>query len=171
MSSLAPLIPVAASAAFGGPAAAATTAAMQVVERGRQARFARSAAEQGLASMQARQTAATQAAEADAATERERIALDTGTEERRRRTALRRAVAGQRTDMAARGLDADGGSGEAILLGLTADTDLASAEADAARRLREKAIDDDLVARRRRNLLEQTDYAERQRLNWLSRYG
>jgi hypothetical protein len=73
--------------------------------------------------------------------------------------------------MAGRGLDADGGSGEAILLGLTSDADLASADADAARRLREKAIDDDLATRRARNLLEQTDYAQRQQLAWLSRFG
>jgi hypothetical protein len=73
--------------------------------------------------------------------------------------------------MGGRGLDADGGSGEAILLGLAAETDLASSEAEAARRLREKAIDDDLATRRSRNLLEQTDYAQRQQLAWLSRFG
>jgi hypothetical protein len=159
MAGFAPLIPTA--VAFG------VRAAQEV----RQGNVARDAAEQGFAALQARQRLETDAAAADAATERARLGQDAAIGERQRRAALRRAVAARRTDMAGRGLDADGGSGEAILLGLTSDADLASADADAARRLREKAIDDDLATRRARNLLEQTDYAQRQQLAWLSRFG
>jgi len=159
MASFAPLIPTA--VAFG----------LRAAQEVRQGNLARDAAEQGFAALQARQRIDTDAAEADAATTRSRLAQDAATQERQRRDALRRAVAGQRTGMAGRGLDADAGSGEAILLGLASDADLASADADAARRLREKAIDDDLATRRARNLLEQTDYAQRQQLAWLSRFG
>jgi hypothetical protein len=171
MASLTPLIPVAVGAMFGGPAGALAGAGLQIADRARQAASAADAAEQGFATLRARQGIETAAAETDAAGTRAALALDAEAEERRRRTALRRAVSARRADMASRGLDADGGSGEAILLGLTAETDLASSEADAARRLREKAVDDDLATRRSRNLLEQTDYAQRQQLAWLSRFG
>lgn len=159
MAGFAPLIPTA--VAFG----------LRAAREVREADLARDGARQGFASLQARQRIETDAAETDAAAARARLAQDAATEDRQRRDALRRAVASRRADMAGRGLDADGGSGEAILLGLTSDADLASADADAARRLREKAIDDDLATRRARNLLEQTDYAQRQQLAWLSRFG
>jgi len=58
--------------------------------------------------------------------ERQRLAM--ATEERRRKERLKRVLARQRASFGARGLGATGGSGAAVLQGLSAESDRAAAE-------------------------------------------
>ncbi|HYD31864.1 MAG TPA: hypothetical protein VEB64_13575 [Azospirillaceae bacterium] len=61
--------------------------------------------------------------------------------------------------------------GEAVALGLVEDADAERRDAQSLDRGRLQAIQQDLRNRRRRNLLEQAQLAERQRLELLSRFS
>jgi len=89
--------------------------------------------------------------------------------DRRRKEALRRAVARRRAGLGARGIDAAGGSGEALLLGLVNEAALQAADEHADTRSRYEAVQRDLDHRQRVNLLDRGRLANEDRLTALSR--
>ncbi|WP_109117017.1 hypothetical protein [Azospirillum sp. TSO22-1] len=120
--------------------------------------------------LRARRDAELQAADADARTRVATIAQQSAEDERRRRDALRRAVGRTRADLGGQGVSAADGSGEAILLGLVGDTEAESGAAAQADRLKRQAIQQELDNTRRRNLLEQAQLAQKQRLDFMSKF-
>src|SRR5688572_11584877 len=58
-----------------------------------------------------------------AASEKEKLALESAEDARKRREALKRATSKQRATFGAQGLEASDGSGEAVLLGLFSESD------------------------------------------------
>lgn len=103
-------------------------------------------------------------AEADAAQERQKIAADTAAAEETRRAALRRVVASQRAKFGAQGLAPEGGSADAVLLGLFEESDAERARRNELDTLRTAAIDSDLAQQRSVNLLQSAQLAQRQSL-------
>lgn len=104
-----------------------------------------------------------QKAAEEAALKREEIQTRASLDESDRRNALRRAVARQRARLGASGIAASEGSGEAILLGLFEESDDLREEREKIDRLRLAEVETDLGQIERRNILEQTQLAERQR--------
>lgn len=121
--------------------------------------------------LRVRQDEEVRAAEGDAASRAAQIDAAADADERRRRDALRRAMGRTRAGLGAGGVSSADGSGEAILLGLVKDTGEERDDAVRADALKRQAIQQDLDARHRRNLLEQAQLAERQRLDFLGRFG
>lgn len=120
-------------------------------------------------SLEEEQRLETEIAERGRTLERARLTADEQEAERKRRAALRAAVSRTRAQLGGQGISATDGSGEAILLGLVREE---AEDAEAANRrdaLREAALEAEADAGRRRNLLEQTRLAERQRLERLAR--
>ena len=107
---------------------------------------------------------------ADAQNRLAALSAQSADEERRRRDALRRAMGRVRADMGGQGVSAADGSGEAILLGLVGETDRESRTAAQADQLKRQAIQQELDNARRRNLLEQAQLAQRQRLDFMSKF-
>lgn len=101
-------------------------------------------------------------------TQLDSLRTEAAASETQRLAALRRAVARQRARFGAQGVGSSGGSSEAVLLGIVSESDEDRVERARLDRLRETAMGDELEARRRRNLLELTELAEKQRLEWLS---
>lgn len=120
--------------------------------------------------LRARRDAELQAADADARTRVAAIAQQSAEDERRRRDALRRAMGRTRADLGGQGVSAADGSGEAILLGLVGDAEAESGAATQADRLKRQAIQQELDNARRRNLLEQAQLAQKQRLDFMSKF-
>ncbi|HEY8962881.1 MAG TPA: hypothetical protein VIN59_00305 [Alphaproteobacteria bacterium] len=97
--------------------------------------------------------------------ERQRLETEAATNEARRRNALRRAVARQKTLFSAQGIaPSDGGSNEAVLLGLYNDSDLEQGADDRLTTLRKSALDQNLDQTRQKNLLEATQLSQQQYL-------
>ncbi|CAK0740082.1 hypothetical protein CCP2SC5_1050006 [Azospirillaceae bacterium] len=92
-------------------------------------------------------------------------------DEGRRRDALRRAMAKTRASLGAAGLGTADGSGEAILLGQVNATDQEQKAAETSNQLKIDSLNQQLEDRYRRNLLAQSQLAERQKLQYLSRLG
>ena len=125
--------------------------------------------------LSARQLRAGQAAtlvekEADARTRLAQASTTAQSDERRRVDALRRTVARTRAALGSNGVSAADGSGEAILLGVVKDSAAERTEAEGADRLKREAIQQEVDNVHRRNLLEQAQLAERQRLEFMSRF-
>lgn len=99
-----------------------------------------------------------------AAQERQKIALDAAQSEEQRRAALKRAVARQRTQFGAQGLSDLDGSGQAVMLGMFAESDQERARREQIDSLRTSAIDTDLEQQRRLNVLQRTQLQEQQAL-------
>ncbi|WP_448192708.1 hypothetical protein [Azospirillum sp. sgz301742] len=118
----------------------------------------------------ARQNADAQAAGADAQTRLAAIAQQSATDEQRRRDALRRSVGRTRADLGGQGVSSADGSGEAILLGLVGDSAQESSTAAQVDQLKRQAIQQELDNSRRRNLLEQAQLAQRQRMDFMSKF-
>ena len=89
-------------------------------------------------------------------------------DEAARLKALRRTVGRTRASLGARGGGTSDGSGEAVLLGLVADTDQDQREAAATNRLRTQALAQEVTDTRTSNLLERSQLAEKQRLELFS---
>lgn len=88
-----------------------------------------------------------------------------------RQAALAKSLATVRARLGANGVDADDGSAQAVLDGITAQS---ARESDAARAdlaLKRKAEADALDALRNKNLLDENQLAEKQRLELLAKYG
>jgi len=120
--------------------------------------------------LRARQDASFQAADAEAQGRTAALAQQSAEDERRRRDALRRAMGRTRADLGGQGVGTADGSGEAILLGLVGDTEAESGAAARADQIKRQAIQQELDNARRRNLLEQAQLAQRQRLDFMSKF-
>ncbi|AIB12698.1 hypothetical protein ABAZ39_12005 [Azospirillum argentinense] len=127
---------------------------------------------QNLAAQQLRtgQAATLADKEGDARTRLAQMSAAAQSDERRRVDALRRTVARTRATLGSNGVSAADGSGEAILLGVVKDSAAERGEAEGADRLKREAIQQEVDSVRRRNLLEQAQLAERQRLEFMSRF-
>lgn len=126
--------------------------------------------DQTLAQLRASQDQAYQSQDRESQTQLAQMTAAADAEEKRRVEALRRAVAKSRASLGSRGVSAGDGSGEAILLGLVKDTDGERQDAQTADQLKRQAIQQNLDAIRRRNLLDQAQLADRQRLEFMSKY-
>ncbi|HEY1097042.1 MAG TPA: hypothetical protein VGF14_07360 [Alphaproteobacteria bacterium] len=85
--------------------------------------------------------------------QQEQIAIQADKDETARRDALRRAVSRQRAQMGAQGIDSSDGSAEAILLGLTQQSDLEQQQQDQLNSLRSQALQESANSQQRKNLL------------------
>lgn len=121
--------------------------------------------ELALQQLQAQQQLNQQQLEQDAALERERIAAQAQADEQDRQRALRRAVARQRAQFGSRGVSAEGGSAQAILLGLFDESEEELAQRERLDGLRTSALDQDLAQRSSLNVLQRTQLQQRQNLN------
>ena len=114
------------------------------------------------------QATAGQAQQADIATRRAQIETSAASDEAARLKALRRTVGRTRASLGSRGGGTSDGSGEAVLLGLVADTNQDQEEAAATTRLRTQALAQEVTDTRTSNLLERSQLAEKQRLELFS---
>jgi colicin import membrane protein len=114
------------------------------------------------------QATAGQAQQADIATRRAQIETSAASDEAARLKALRKTVGRTRASLGAGGGGTSDGSGEAVLLGLVADTNQSQQEADATDRLRSQALAQEVTDTQKRNLLERSQLAEKQRLELFS---
>ena len=114
------------------------------------------------------QATAGQAQQADIATRRAQIETSAASDEAARLKALRRTVGRTRASLGAGGGGTSDGSGEAVLLGMVADTHRNQQEADATDRLRTQALAQEVAATQKSNLLERSQLAEKQRLELFS---
>jgi colicin import membrane protein len=114
------------------------------------------------------QATADRAQQADIATRRAQIETSAASDEAARLKALRRTVGRTRASLGAGGGGTSDGSGEAVLLGLVADTNQSQQEADATDRLRSQALAQEVTDTQKRNLLERSQLAEKQRLELFS---
>ena len=113
--------------------------------------------------LQASQAQEKAQAERNAELERESIALQAEQDAETRRKALKRAMAKQNATRGASGAGA-GGSGEAVLLGLYNESEDEAKQREELDKLRYNALDNDLYTLSERNILEQSQLAEQQRL-------
>jgi hypothetical protein len=113
--------------------------------------------------LQASQAQEKAQAERNAELERESIALQAEQDAETRRKALKRAMAKQNASRGASGASA-GGSGEAVLLGLYNESEDEAKQREDLDKLRYNALDNDLYTLSERNILEQSQLAEQQRL-------
>ncbi|PWC34182.1 hypothetical protein TSO352_28170 [Azospirillum sp. TSO35-2] len=130
----------------------------------------RAAQDQTLAQLRAAQDQTYRGQEGDAQTQLAQLTAAADAAEQRRLAALRQTVAKTRAGLGARGVTAQDGSGEAILLGLTNASDTERKDAQATDQLKRAAIQQNLEEVKRRNLLEQSQLADRQRLDYLSKF-
>jgi colicin import membrane protein len=114
------------------------------------------------------QATAGQAQQADIATRRAQIETSAASDEAARLKALRRTVGRTRASLGSRGGGTSDGSGEAVLLGLVADTNQDQEEAVATNRLRTQALAQEVTDTQKNNLLERSQLAEKQRLELFS---
>ncbi|MBP2301589.1 hypothetical protein [Azospirillum picis] len=130
----------------------------------------RAGQDQTLSQLRASQDQAYGRQAADAQSQLAELTAAADAAEQRRLTALRQAVGRTRAGLGARGLSAQDGSGEAILLGLTNASETERKDAHATEQLKRGAIQQGLDETRRRNLLELSQLADRQRLEYLSKF-
>lgn len=121
--------------------------------------------ELALRQLQDRQNLDRRQALQNASLERERIATAAAQNEQERRDALRRAVARQRANFGAQGVSQNGGSSQAVLLGLFDETEGELQRRTELDNLRTRAIDLDLSQKAGLNVLQRTQLKERQKLN------
>ena len=115
--------------------------------------------------LQAQQELGERQAAQDAALEQRAAAVESDAAETARRAALKRAVARQKVSLASQGISAvDGGSAEAILLGLFSESEQERAARDRLDGLRSAAAAEGLAQKRALNVLQRSQLAERQRL-------
>ena len=111
----------------------------------------RSSQEQTLAQLRASQEEAVRAKETDAQTQLAQLTAAADAAEQRRLAALRQAVSKTRAGLGARGVTAQDGSGEAILLGLTNSSETERKDAQATDQMKRAAIQQSLDEAKRRN--------------------
>ncbi|NBX65893.1 MAG: hypothetical protein EBQ96_02745 [Proteobacteria bacterium] len=121
--------------------------------------------DQALVQLQSKQRLDEEQSAQNATLEKQKIANETAANELRRRQALKRAVARQKTLFSAQGLGGeDAGSNEAVLLGLVNSSEEESAETERLANLRRQTLDQSLSQQKQKNLLESTQLAQRQSL-------
>lgn len=102
------------------------------------------------------------------ATKQAELAAEKQTAEAKRKATLKRALAAVKAGAASRGVSADSGSTEALLQGIIEDSNAEADAEDVAYSLETKALSDELLAAKRRNLLELNELVEKQRLERLT---
>lgn len=145
-------------------------AAAAAAARAKEMEDYRGSQEQTLAQLRASQEEAVRAKETDAQTQLAQLTAAADAAEQRRLAALRQAVSKTRAGLGARGVTAQDGSGEAILLGLTNSSETERKDAQATDQLKRAAIQQSLDEAKRRNLLELSQLADRQRLEYMSKF-
>jgi hypothetical protein len=110
-----------------------------------------------------------QNARENAALQKEQIRLTAEQAETERRAALRRAVARQKAQFGASGVSMDGGSSQAVLLGLFDESEEERAEREALDNLRTVSINQNVAQQQRVNTLQLTQLRERNRLGAIGR--
>lgn len=145
-------------------------------ERNRRAREAgqqRLAFEQGQdldrRSLAARQDADLARLEGDHAVRQAELDASAAAAERARRMALRGETGRVRSLFGARGLTAGDGSAAAVLRGIEEESEAGRRHAAELDRLKRAALEHESEDRRRRNLLETSELAERQRIERIAR--
>ncbi len=123
---------------------------------------------QALDQLKARQELQQKQAAADAALQKQQIALSAAQENEERQKALKRAVARQRANFGSQGIGSGAGSSQAVLLGLFEESEDEKARRDALDNLRNKAIDQDLSNGNALNVLQRTQLEEKNKINSLS---
>lgn len=121
-----------------------------------------------LKQLKARQNLGEANAAEQSALDRQSLAADAASAENDRRTALRRAVARQRAQFGAQGLNPDDGSGEAVLLGIFGESEQEKARREQLDNIRFQALDQGLAQERKINVLQRTQLKERQNLERLA---
>lgn len=96
--------------------------------------------------------------------QQEKNALESRSAEEARLSSLRRAMARQNAQFGGSGVSLAGGSGEAVLLGLYEESDAERKRREGVDALRTKAMNNDLSALHKKNLLQFQQEQERQRL-------
>ena len=120
---------------------------------------------QALEQLQQRQALDQQILGQQSALDKTMLAQETHEEEEKRRKALKRAVARQRASFGASGLSSgDGGSAQAVLLGLFDESDDERAERERFDALRTQAIDLNTANQNSLNVLQRSQLRERQNL-------
>lgn len=100
-----------------------------------------------------------------AALEKQEILAKAEDAESKRRDALKRAVSRQRAQFGASGVSSQGGSSEAVLLGLFDESEQDRAQREQLDNLRFSAIDQNLQQQRRVNTLQREQLKQRQKLS------
>jgi len=117
-----------------------------------------------LRQLQERQALAQSQMTAEADLKKQGIALEAGQAEQERRDALKRAVARQRAEFGAQGVDSANGSGQAVLLGLFQESEDERKKREATDALRTAALDQSLNQARQSNLLDVAQLAARNKV-------
>ncbi|NQZ14812.1 MAG: hypothetical protein HRT94_08345 [Alphaproteobacteria bacterium] len=100
-----------------------------------------------------------------AALEKQEILVKAQEAENKRRDALKRAVSRQRAQFGASGVSSQGGSSEAVLLGLFDESEQERASREQLDNLRFNAIDQNLQQQRRVNTLQREQLKQRQKIS------
>lgn len=114
--------------------------------------------------MQAQNALQNQQAAQAAALQKQQLEAESQSNARKRRAALKRAMARQKVLYGAQGISTEGGSGEAILLGLYNETEDDLADRERLDTIRKAALDQRLENTTALNVLQSTQLAERNRL-------
>jgi hypothetical protein len=102
--------------------------------------------------------------------EKKKMRLEKESDERRRKAALKRAMAKRTAEFGASGTGSSGGSAQALLLGLFEESDEEREEREKLDNLKSKALDTGLANRRSINVLQRSQLAQRQQLERASRF-
>ena len=94
--------------------------------------------------------------EASAALKRTTIQQEAAADKADRKTALRKVVASRKANFGAQGVSSDGGSSEAVLLGLVRESEIDQAQEDSTAALKLAAIEQDLEQENAINILQRT---------------
>jgi hypothetical protein len=121
--------------------------------------------------LQERQAADTVAEDARIQTQMDQAVLAANSDEQSRRDTLRQGVAKSTVSLAGQGIDPHDGSGQALLMGQIKSADQQRQSAEQATRLRLQALRQQADALNQQNLLEQSQLAARQRLQWANTFG
>lgn len=138
---------------------------------GSEASADRAAQRQAEAALKAQNRQEERAAAQSIALEKAKLKAESDAATAARQDALRRAIAKRRAEFGASGITADDGSAEAVLLGLSQESERTQAERDTLDRLKETALDDSLANLRAKNLLELSELQGKNALRDLSRIG
>lgn len=169
MGSLSSIVPVVSS--IGSPALGTVTQLASAVGAFDQSDAKRRREEQiaqqklALAQLQQNQAAQLSNLETQIGLDRQKLEADSQAAEEQRLSALRRAMARQKTQFASQGVSSGGsGSSEAVLLGLFEESEDERQERARLDEIRNRALDHEFSAQKSLNVLQRSQLKERQRL-------
>lgn len=128
----------------------------------------RKAQDQAIAQLQERQNENLRQLEQGAAQDRATLAAQSKQAEQNRLAALRRAVARQRAQFGGQGIGVEGGSQNAVMLGLFDESEDEREQREKMDALRENAINQNLEQQRSLNVLQREQFRQRQKLGQTS---